>query len=64
MLGDMVFEINEFMDEHIDSSTEVRATIMNLAGIVRRKFYSFEIEEPALAGPISEPDIWFVRGCK
>ena len=64
MLTDMVIEINELMEEHRTSSTEVRAAIMNLAGVVRRKFLSFGIEEPALTGPISEPDIWFARGAQ
>ena len=62
MLGDMVFELNELMVEHQGASTEVRAAMMHFAGIVRRKFVSFEIDEPALSGPISEPDLWFARG--
>jgi hypothetical protein len=62
MLQDMVFELNELMVEHQSSPSDVRAAIMNFAGIVRRKFVSFEIEEPALSGPISEPDIWVARG--
>ena len=63
-LQDMIFELNELMTEHSAALEEVKRALMHVGGIVKNKFVAFEVDKPALTGPIADPDIWYLGAAK
>ena len=63
-LQDMLFELNELLAEYSDAGEEAKRALMHVGGIIKNKFFAFEIEKPELTGPIADPDIWYMGVAK
>ena len=63
-LQDMLSELNELLIEYSDAGEEVKRALMRVGGIIKNKFFAFELERPELTGPLAEPDIWYLGVAK
>ena len=63
-LQDMLFELNELLIEYSDAGEEAKRALMHVGGIIKNKFYAFELDRPELKGPLADPDIWYLGAAK
>ena len=63
-LQDMLFELNELLTEYSDAGEEAKRALMHVRGIIKNKFFAFELERPELTGPLADPDIWYIGVAK
>jgi hypothetical protein len=60
MIRDVVFELNELLEQSSSESDEYRAGLLHAIGILHHQLRAFEIDQTAWPRPLIDPEAWFL----